>query len=710
MKWWANLVIRRPMWVLAAGVLLVAAAGAWGVGVFGHLSSGGFDDPSASSYKALNLITKEFPHQHTDVVVLFTSHNGPLTDPKVAAVVKADVAKIRNAAGVTTVTDWFTVPVPALLSRDSHQTYTLVSLDGSLSKQTDTYRHLKDLVPGSAGVQVQYGGQVAINDQINHQTSEDLAKAEALSFPILGILLLLIFRSVVAALVPLILGGLSILVAFLLVRTLTLFTDVSIYAINIITLMGLGLSIDYSLFIVSRFREELATGADVPKALATTLRTAGRTVLFSGLTVILSLLGLLVFKQGFLRSMGLGGAAAVAATVILSATVLPAILRLLGRRINALGLPHLSRSLDQPAKMGFWYRYSHIIMRYPLVVLGVAVELLVIIALPFMSAHFTTADASAVPKNLSSRQVNDALEQNFIGASQSPVTIVVHTATEASDPVTTLELTKYVQRLQAVSGVSTAAISGQNGRYSEIKATLAYEPQSRAAGEVLRDLRAVAKPAGSQVETGGQTAVLADLIASLLRQIPWAALIIVLTTSTLLFLMLGTIVIPIKAIILNILSLSAAFGLLVWVFQEGHLAKWLGLLSNGSLDATQPVLIFAIAFGLAMDYELFLLSRIKEEYDRTGDNAHSVAYGIQHTAGIITSAALALVTVIALFATGKISIIQQVGIGLAAAVAIDATIVRMVIVPAAMRLLGHWNWWAPKPLAAVARRLGLRES
>ncbi len=709
MNSWIKLITKRPVWVILAGLLLTIMAATWGLKVFSHLSSGGFDDPKSSSYRAAEIVSREFATRHTDLVVLFTASDQRVDAPATAAKIKTEVDKIAAADGVKSVVSVFTAPLPSFTSKDGHQTFALVTLDGKPAVQQKTFERLETLVPGSDGLKVQYGGPVAVNAQITDQTKHDLDKAELLSFPILAVLLLIIFRSVIAALVPLILGGLSIIVAFLLVRVLTMFTDVSIYAINIITLMGLGLAIDYSLFTVSRFREELAAGQDVDGALSTTMRTAGRTVLFSGLTVILSLLGLLVFRENFLRSMGLGGAAAVAATVILSATVLPAVLKLLGRHINSLALPGLAHTLDRPATTGIWYRYSHFVMRYPLVMLGVAVELLVILGLPFLGAHFTTPDATTIPTTLSSRQVNEALTHNFKGAGQSPIIIVARTPVVATDPSLRAAVKDYSTAIGKITGVSSVTTAGASGNYLEITATLEDEPQSDAARQTVKDVRAINPPSGWKIETNGETAALVDLLASLREKIPWAGLIIVVATSTLLFLMLGSVVIPIKAIILNVLSLSAAFGLLVWVFQDGHLTKTLGLTSNGSLDATQPILIFAIAFGLAMDYELFLLSRVKEEYDRTGDNTQAIAVGVQRTAGIITSAALMLVVVIGLFATGKISIIQQVGVGLGAAVAIDATIVRMILVPAAMRLIGKYNWWAPKPLAAFARRLGLRE-
>lgn len=704
-----QLLTRRPWWVMAAGALTVVAAASYGLSVFKHLSDGGYGDPKSSSYQAQTTINEQFKDQRSDLLVLFTTENDLLvTDPGPSAAISQRLTKLADDASVSRSVSYFSTGSPGFLSKKRQQTFASVSLKGTAAEKKAAYHRLEEAVKSGDGITVQYGGFVAINDQISRQISQDLEKAEVLSFPILALLLVIVFRSVVAVLVPLALGGLSILVAFLIVRLLTNVTDVSVYAINIITLMGLGLAIDYSLFIVSRFREELAAGRPVPAALATTMQTAGRTVFFSALTVILCLLGLLVFPQAFLRSMGLGGAAAVAATAVLALTILPATLRLLGRHINAWALPGLHRSLARPAEHGFWYRYSHALMRRPLLGLAIALEVLVLLGLPFMAARFSTPDATTVPTNYSSRQVNTALEENF-ASSGSAITLAIRADGSASDPIRQRTLNAYLNDIRSLDGLGTVQVQGMAGDYYYVRAFEAYEEQSRSTQQTVREVRQIAPPAGWSVDTGGSTAELVDLLDGLGARLPWAGLIILLTTSLLLFIMLGSVVIPLKAVVLNVLSLSAAFGLLTWIFQDGHFASQLGFVSTGALDATQPVLIFAIAFGLAMDYELFLLSRIKEAYDESGDNTDAVALGVERTAGIITSAALMLVVVIGLFATGKISIIQQVGVGLAAAVAIDATIVRLILVPASMRLLGHVNWWAPAPLAALSRRLGLRE-
>ncbi len=710
MKFWTHLTNRRPVWILMAGLVLAVIAASYGLSVFSRLSSGGYGDPDSSSQKAMTTLTNNFKNQRSDLIMLFSaSESGITKNAATSEVVKRQLDRAKSETGVAHVTSYFSTGAADFISTNTKQTFASIALDGNEAQQTATFHALQNQIKTGDGVEITYGGVIAVNDQIDTQVSQDLAKAEMLSFPILAILLVMIFRSVIAALVPLSLGGLSILVAFLLVRIITNYTTVSVYAINIITLMGLGLAIDYSLFIVSRFREELAGGATTDQAIATTLHTAGRTVFFSALTVILCLLGLLVFPQGFLRSMGMGGAAAVAATAILALTVLPAALRLIGKHINDLALPGLHKSLVRPAEHGFWYRYSHFIMRRPLLMFGLAVELLVVMGIPFYSAIFTTPDAKTVPASYSSRQVNDQLEANFAGAGESNITLAIEADSAANLPENQRKLAGYLSQLEKLTRVEKPKVLGIEGNSYNVSLGEQFKSQSTSAQQAVRDVRAQIPPAGWKVYSGGTSAELTDLLDGLGSKLPLAGLIILVSTSTLLFIMLGSVIIPLKAVILNVLSLSAAFGVLVWIFQDGHLAGHLGLLANGSIDATQPVLIFAIAFGLAMDYELFLLSRVKEEYDRTGNNANAVAVGVERTASIITSAALMLVVVIGLFATGKIGIIQQVGVGLGVAVAIDATIVRLVLVPSAMRLLGHLNWWAPAPMARLSKRLGVRE-
>jgi RND superfamily putative drug exporter len=707
----AKVVNRFPALTASLGLVATLVAAIYGLQVFDHLSSGGYADPSSESWQTQQILEREFGGQRTDVVLLLESAGGStMTTGDNAKTAQRILDEVAKTSGVDRVSSYFSTNSPLFVSQDGRQTFAALALAGTLDgEQLKTLAALQDRWPDNvAGVKLYFGGSTTINQQISNQISEDLKKAEVLSFPILAVLLVLVFRSVVAALVPLGLGALSIVVAFALTRLITTVTDVSVYAINVITFMGLGLAIDYSLFLVSRFREELAGGATVPVATTTTLRTAGRTVGFSALTVILCLLGLTVFPQNFLQSMGYGGAAVVAATAVLALTFMMAVLRLLGRRINSWALPGLHAHVSRQVEHGFWYRYSHLVMRRPVIMLVLALGLLLAVGSSFLRVQFSLPGGTAVPTNLSSRYVTDALQHNF-NSSGSAVTVVLQADGAARDASRQQPLSQYLDKLSAVDGIGTARVAGVEGNYVYIQAPETNEAQSQAARDTIARVRGLPVPGGWQLFVGGPTAELVDVLSGTQRQLPWALLIIAETTFILFVLMLGSVVIPIKAMILNVLSLSAAFGLLVWLFQDKHLAGLLHLNATGTLDANQPVLIFAIAFGLAMDYELFLLSRIKEAYDRTGNNATAVAEGVEHTAGIITSAAVMLVVVIGLFATSKISIIQQVGIGLAAAVLIDATIVRMILVPATMEILGRANWWAPAFVKRFVDRANLGE-
>ena len=543
---------------------------------------------------------------------------------------------------------------------------------------------------------------------------------------------MLVFASVTSALVPLVLGGISIVMALGITRAITLVTPMSVYAVNVITILGLGLAIDYSLLMVGRFREELSHDKSVRDALVTTVTSAGRTILFSGLTVILSLLGLLAFPQTFLKSMGLGGAAAVSAAVILALTVLPAILAVLGKKIDFLSLPHRRRTRKE-VEHGFWYRFSKVLIQQPVAVFIASLGILLLLGSPFLHAEFMNSDATSLPSNLSSRQVYDALTNNFSGASSEPIVSLVTFPDDALTQANVTALRTYVQTVRTLPGVTlvdsitsvipsttplaampATALDQVRGVYVSGDTALvtifqSYTPQSSDARNLVASIRAIAPPHGGTVLVGGVSAQLVDSLVSLKAHIGYALLIVFLASFVLMFFLIGSIVIPIKAIILNILSLSATFGVLTWIFQGHHLAASLGLNALGALDATSPVLVFSIAFGLAMDYEFFLLSRIKEEHDRTGETSHAVAFGVQKTAGIITSAALLLISVTSFFALSKFSLLEQIGIGLSLAVLIDATIVRLLLVPVTMHLLGSLNWWLPKPLRKLYERVNLHD-
>ena len=741
---WAKIVYRKPWYVLIVTLVLVVIGGIYGLSVFSRLSTGNdFQDPKAASTQVENLSLSKFSGTQGQLIVLFSSPTLRVHSPAFDRAAQKDLAAIARQRYVIKVLSYYNSGESRLVSINQHETYADVALSGSSKQQQQVYHNLSALFSGQRPLQVRLGGNIAVSTQINQQVTSDLKRAESLSFPVVAILLILIFGNVVAATVPLFLGGLSILGALFVTRVLTNFTSMSVYVINVITLLGLGLAIDYSLFLVGRFREELAVSGDVETALTITIRKAGRTIMFSGTTVIISLLSLIVFPEVFLRSMGMSGAAVVATAALLSLSVVPASLRLLGRHINALSLPGrnvATKRRDQAIKKGFWYDFSRFIMRRPVLVLALTLIVLLGVGSQFLHAKLSNPDSSSVPTNLSSRQVNDALAQDFSDTSTEPISIIVHTTGNPMGPPNVRYLAQYVSELKHVRGVTQVdsliahlppALSGHpgprgstilsipsfapifsqyvSGDYDKLTVIQAYGPQSSGSQQVISAIRALPTPQGFTPAVGGVSAELVDLLHSLRTHIPYALAIIFCATVVLIFLLMGGILVPIKAIILGIISLSAAFGILVWVFQSHHLAGVLSLAALGSIDATSAVLIFAIAFGLSMDYEFFLLSRIKEEYDATGDNTHAVAYGVQKTAGIITSAALLLISVIGLFATSKISLIQQIGLGLGAAVAIDSTLVRMILVPATMRLLGKANWWAPKPLRIIYKKYGLHD-
>ena len=544
---------------------------------------------------------------------------------------------------------------------------------------------------------------------INKEVKSDIGRAEAISLPVLLVLLLVIFGSLAAASLPLAIGGIGILGSFAALRLLTLVTGVSIYSINITTILGLGLAIDYGLFMVSRFREELHRQPTTEDAVAATVATAGRTIAVSGVTVAVALAGLMLFPETFLRSMGYGGVATVLVDMLAALTVLPALLAVLGPRVNAL---RVRRAAARPARgeqSGAWYRLASSVMRRPAVYAVVIVVALLALAAPFRHITWGGTDARSLPAGAPARVVAEALNQDFPGNPASPIEVLTRLDGPVTAPAQRAALAAYQQRLAHVPGVSAAQITGLRGDTARLDLRYAADPSSVTARQLVTAVRAVPAPAGSHVYVGGVTAQLVDELASLGHTLPWMALVICLATFVLLFLAFGSVVLPVKAILMNALSLSATFGVIVWIFQEGHLSGLLQFTPTGSIDPAMPILLLAIVFGLSMDYEVFLLSRIRERYDVTGDNAGAIASGLQRTGGLITSLALMLVIVVGAFSASGITFIKLLGVGMIVALIVDATIVRVLLVPATMRLLGRANWWAPGPLGRVYRRYGIRE-
>ncbi len=740
----------RARWaVLLGGMALVVAAAIFGTGVFGLLTAGGFQDPNSQSTHAQTLLDQQLGGATTDIVLLLQSNTLKATDPAFVSAATKLMATVQAQPEVASVTSYYSTHSPSFLSRDGHETFVAVQLTArdETTKETEYHKLLPQLT--SPTLQVMVGGNVPVNVAINKQISADLEHAETLTFPIVTILLIIVFGGLVAASLPLVIGGCATLGAFAILRVLTGLTDISVFAINVVTVVGLGLAIDYSLFIVTRFREELAPDEhDVRGAVQRTLATAGRTVLFSGLTVSLCLMSLLLFPEGFLRSMGLGAIGAVLVAVLAALTILPAILALLGPRVNALSLQHLFRRLfpqtrgaATPEAHGGWYRLSQAVMRFPIPVALAVVGILVVLGLPFLHASFSTPDVHVLPAGQESRVVADRLAQDFPQNGASELIIAIRTPGKALATSNLASLDTYVREILAMPGVvqvqslvtvdptlslaeyqqlyanpganpqiAYAAAELANGAATKVMVELQSADFSTATENTVRQIRAIRAPGGLVPLVGGETPYQMDLFANLRATLPYALLVMALTIFVLLFLMTGSIVMPIKAIVLNTLSLTATFGALVWIFQDAHFETLLNFQSSGSIDGTQAILIFALAFGLSMDYEVFLLSRIKEQFDATHDNRAAVASGLQRTGWLITSAALLFAVVLAAFSTSEIVFLKEIGIGLAIAVLMDATLVRALLVPATMRLLGQWNWWAPRPLRALWQRVGLSES
>ncbi len=721
--WWGR-AVARARWVVLAGTLGVVAVGAvWGTGIFGALASGGFDDPASESSHAYARITDAFGSVGDDLVVLYTAPDATVDEPGLAGPVQAVLDRLEGRSEVVMVASVYDAEHPAFVSTDQHSTYITIRLrnndeDGKLADLAT----LEPLLQAGGGVRTDVGGIYAFLRDANNQVEADIVRAEVVSLPILLVLLLFIFRGLVAAATPLLVGGVAILGGFALTRLIAGFTEVSVFAANVITLLGVGMAIDYALFVVSRFREELAAGQPTAAAVERTLRTAGRTVAVSGVTVALALSSLLLFPMGFLKSVAYGGMAAVVVAMLAALTALPALLAVLGPRINSLrigrrrplapaGQPGAAprargASADEPRgqiRPGGWERLARSVMRRPVVYLIVVSAVLVGLGIPFLRGHFGGFDERVLPEGTASRTVAERLAADFPGGGTAPIYAVVDNA----DPRAAQE---FAGRAAGLPGAIRAAVTLTRPDVSVVSVVYEGSAISDAARDLVREIRALPAPEGGEVLVGGRTASDLDQVDGLVQRLPWMAVYVFGVTFLLLLFAFGSMVLPAKAIVMNIVSIGASFGVVVWVFQDGHLAEFLGFTPTGSLEPTNLVLLLAVLFGLSTDYEVFLLSRVREEYLQRGDSTTAVAVGLQRTGGIITAAAVLLIVVVAGFTTGGTATLKLLGVGTVVAVAVDAALVRTLLVPATMRLLGRWNWWAPGPIARLYQRVGLRES
>jgi trehalose monomycolate/heme transporter len=707
---WGRFIYRRRWLVLLLAAAAVAVAAGWGTGVFGALQSGGgFTAPGSQSQRASDLAAKSFGRDSADAIVLYRSQRLTVRDPGYRAAVTATLAALPKDK-VVSYQDFWSTGSPQFSGAGGHATYAVLRLAGSSdAARMKTWQAISGRL-AAPGLTEQAGGQVPAMQAINKQVTSDIGRAEGISMPVLLLLMLVLFGSLAAASLPLAIGGIAILGSFTALRLLTLATDVSIYSINITTILGLGLAIDYGLFMVARFREELARQPSAEQALARTVATAGRTVAVSGVTVMIALASLILFPEMFLRSMGYGGVATVAVDMLAALTVMPALLAVLGPRVNALRLRRRGRRRPADEASGAWYRIAGSVMRRPALYVLATLAVLVLLGLPFRSITWGGTDARVLPSNSPARVVTETIARDFPASVTSPIEVMVSFPGPAAAPARQVALAGYLNRLDRVSGIEGGQVTGVSGPVARVDLRYAADPMSAAARGLVSEVRAVAPPAGAAVLAGGTSAQLADLLASLGHTLPWMALVVVLATFGLLFLAFGSVVLPVKAIVMNVFSLTATFGAIVWIFQEGHLAGLLHFTPTGTIDPTMPILMLALIFGLSMDYEVFLLSRMRERYDVTGDNRLAVAGGLQRTGGIITSLAFLLIVVIGAFSTSGITFIKLMGVGMIIALAVDATIIRVLLVPATMRLLGQANWWAPRPLRRLYARYGIREA
>ncbi len=708
----------KAVLIIAAVVVLVSLAG--GATVLSQLSGGGFDAAGTRSAKAADVLREKYDATDPDAVLLVTAREGDVDTPAMRRYGSALVERLSRLSGVDRVTSYWGSPGAEsfLRSRDGSKALVAVSLNGDTNDKSKFLRELGSRVDlSSTEATISVGGGSEVFRAIQDQIVKDLAVSEAVAVAISLILLLMVFRSVGASLLPLAMGIISASVTLLVLNVLAHLTEVSIFALNLTSALALGLGIDYGLLMVSRFREELGAGRTVPDAVRVTRATAGRTVVFSGLTVALALGSLLVIPLPFLRSFAYAAVPVVLVAVVAAVVVLPAALALLGHRIDWLPLrrlPRISPSDDFFARAGRWS------IRHRLPVAALAIVGLSLLALPFLHIQIGKSDERVLRPGADIRATQSQISNDFPTNSAYPITVLVGRGEASSGQVEqTASRISSIDGIGAVTGPSRVWVAGrdfapaaatpQEGTYWRLTAVYGsgVDPYTDTARTAVTEIRDLTAPADGLV--GGETARLMDTNEVIADRLPWALLLILLTSLILIFLLTGSLVVPIKAVVLTVLSLSATFGVMVWGFQDGHLEGLLGFTSPGYLDNAMPVLIFCTAFGLSMDYELFLVSRIHEEFRSSGDNDLAIERGLRHTGGVFTSAALLLAVVFAGLLTSHASLIQMAGLGIVLAILLDATVIRCLVVPALMSLMGRANWWAPRPLRSLHRAVGLQE-
>jgi putative drug exporter of the RND superfamily len=732
----ATLAIAAPRRVIAVAVLVMVATAVFGIPVTNSLSAGGFQDPTSESWHASQLLSDKFDQGDMQMLIAVTSDAGAQSAAARATGIDI-VAHLQSSPYVAQVNSAWTAAPPAaraLISKDGKTGLIVAGITGGKSGAQKHAKALADqLVHDRDGVTVRAGGEAMVYVQIPRQTEKDLLLMESIAIPLSFAVLIWVFGGLMTAALPVAVGGFAILGSMAVLRAITLFTDVSIFALNLTVAMGFALGIDYTLLIISRFRDELADGAGREEALVRTMATAGRTVAFSAVTVALSMVAMVLFPMYFLKSFAYAGIATVSFAVVAALVVTPAAIMLLGDRLDSLDVRRLARRLlgrpepaPRPVELTFWYRLTKFVMRRAILIGLAIIALLLVLGAPFLGVKWGFPDERVLPQSLSAREVGDQLRSDFAVDSATNVTVVIPDVSGT----TSAELRRYAAQLSRVPDVSSVSspagtfvagsLVGPPSAATEIKdgsAFLTVDSTARlfspASETQLGRLHAVAGPGGRDVQMGGTAQTNRDSSEAITSRLPTVLSVIAAITFVLLFLLTGSVVLPLKALLLNLLSLTATFGALVWIFQDGHLGAF-GTTATGTLTANMPVLLFCIAFGLSMDYEVFLVSRIREYWLGSGrtpaDNSESVALGLARTGRVVTAAALVMSISFAALIAAQVSFMRMSGVGLTLAVLMDATLVRMLLVPAFMRILGRANWWAPKPLARLHDRLGISEA
>jgi RND superfamily putative drug exporter len=733
-KW----IFQHKWWVIAAWLLAVAISAPFVPQVLDPLKTGGFSDPNLESSQAATLLQQKLGYSTSNLVIFYQSKDPQLkaTDPRFIQEIQVSLAGLAKAPAK------FQVVLPSInprqISTDGRTAYAVVTFELDGETATKLLPQIRPLITAPPSLNMTIGGGLAFYEDVELVSQRDLQRAELIAFPVAIVALVLAFGSVVAGGLPVAVGGVGVLVILASIFGLAHLTDISIFAVNLATLLGLGLGLDYSLFLTSRFREELARGRSTEEAVGITLATAGKAVTFSGLTVLIGLSGTLLFRINILTSVGIAGFVVVIVSVLAAITLLPAILTLIGPRINALSVAGLFRRKQTAASYipgqqeghGFWAWLAHLVMKRPVSIFVIVLALLLVLGLPFLNVKFSSPDASILPPDVPSRQAFDLLRTQFNESEVNPILLAVQAPADKNilspdnvyylydfahaiekdprvarvDSIVTFEerLTKtqyqlfYSDPSKVQDIVLRQFLQGYaRGNTTLISIVSKYPPTSDETKALVQKLRNSTPGNGLTFQVTGGTAGIMDVVNGIYDTFPLAALVIVLATYFVLLILLRSVVLPLKAILMNALSILASYGALVYVFQEGHFSEFLNFKPLGLIEPSLPIIMFCTLFGLSMDYEVFLLSRIKENYDRTGDNTASVAVGLQKSGKIITSAALIVVLVCLSFVTADIVLVKAIGLGVAVAVGLDATIVRALLVPATMRLLGHWNWYAP---------------